>query len=208
MSSNDDICRDSRGRFRKGNPGGPGRPFGSLSGVKAPLAFFRDVVRNWEQHGEATLTGLILTDPVRYAHLMSAPSRQATSASTGGGMVTGRTAVLRRPASPTGPNISDREGLRLRQSPSCSRRRSNARSPCTFVRIRRGPQTGSFLSELTKAQAACAALLRYVIASGIQAAALVHVVKFIANDVSDVPRLARLNRQIVIQRFDFKFPPA
>jgi hypothetical protein len=43
-----------------------------LSGVKAPLAFFHDVVRNWEQHGEATLTQLILTDPVRYILLMSA----------------------------------------------------------------------------------------------------------------------------------------
>jgi hypothetical protein len=72
MSSNDNIPRDSRGRFRKGKPGGPGRPFGSLSRVKAPLAFFRDVVRNWEQHGEATLTQLILTDPARYVLLMSA----------------------------------------------------------------------------------------------------------------------------------------
>jgi hypothetical protein len=72
MSSNDNIPRDSRGRFRKGKPGGPGRPFGSLSGVKAPLAFFRDVVRNWEQYGEATLTQLVLTDPARYVMLMSA----------------------------------------------------------------------------------------------------------------------------------------
>jgi hypothetical protein len=32
---------------------------GSLSGVKAPPAFLRDVVRIWEQHGEATLTLLL-----------------------------------------------------------------------------------------------------------------------------------------------------
>jgi hypothetical protein len=61
-----------RSGARKGNPGGPRRPFGSLSGVKAPLAFLRDVVRYWDQYGEATLTQLILTDPVRYALLMSA----------------------------------------------------------------------------------------------------------------------------------------
>ena len=52
----DDIPRDSRGRFRPDKPGGPGRPFGSLTRINAPLAFFRDVVADWEQHGKAAIT--------------------------------------------------------------------------------------------------------------------------------------------------------
>jgi hypothetical protein len=70
--SSDDIPRDSRGRFRPGKPGGPGRPFGSLTRINAPLAFFRDVVADWEQHGRAAITQLVLTDPVRYFLLMRA----------------------------------------------------------------------------------------------------------------------------------------
>ncbi len=67
-----DIPRDSRGRFRPGKPGGPGRPLGSLSRVGAPLAFFRDVVADWEQHGKAAIAQLCMTAPVRYFLLMLA----------------------------------------------------------------------------------------------------------------------------------------
>ncbi len=70
--SGDNIPRDRRGRFRPGKPGGPGRPFGSLTRVSAPLGFFRDVVADWEQHGKAAITQLSLTDPVRYFLLMLA----------------------------------------------------------------------------------------------------------------------------------------
>ena len=68
----DEIPRDHRGRFRKGKPGGPGRPDRSLTKIKAPLGFLRDAVANWERHGEAALTRLRLTDPVRYFLLMVA----------------------------------------------------------------------------------------------------------------------------------------
>jgi len=68
----DVIPRDHRGRFRKGKPGGPGRPYGSLTKIKAPLDFLRDAVANWERHGEAALTHLRLTDPMRYFLLMVA----------------------------------------------------------------------------------------------------------------------------------------
>ena len=44
----DKIPRDHRGRFRRGKPGGPGRPYGSLTKIKAPLGFLRDAVANWE----------------------------------------------------------------------------------------------------------------------------------------------------------------
>lgn len=70
--SGDDIPRDRRGRFRPGKPGGPGRPFGSLTRINAPLAFFRDVVVDWEQHGKAAITQLRHTDPLRYFLLMLA----------------------------------------------------------------------------------------------------------------------------------------
>lgn len=70
--STDDIPRDNRGRFRRGKPGGPGRPFGSLTRISAPLGFFRDAVASWERHGEAALTQLRQTDPVRYFLLMVA----------------------------------------------------------------------------------------------------------------------------------------
>ena len=68
----DKIPRDHLGRFRKGKPGGPGRPYGSRTKIKAPLGFLRDAVANWERHGEAALTHLRLTDPVRYFLLMVA----------------------------------------------------------------------------------------------------------------------------------------
>jgi hypothetical protein len=69
----DEIPRDRRGRFRKGKPGGPGRPYyGSLTKIKAPLGFLRDAVANWERHGEAALTRLRLTDPMRYFLFMVA----------------------------------------------------------------------------------------------------------------------------------------
>ena len=71
MSSHD-IPRDSRGRFQRGKPGGPGRLFGSLGRIEAPLAFFRDAVASWERYGEAVLTQLRLTDPARYFLLMIA----------------------------------------------------------------------------------------------------------------------------------------
>ncbi len=64
--------RDSRGRFRPGKPGGPGRPFGSLTRVSAPLGFFRDVVADWEEHGQAALRQLCVNDPERYFLLMLA----------------------------------------------------------------------------------------------------------------------------------------
>src|SRR6516162_308031 len=66
----DEIPRDHRGRFRKGKPGGPGN--GSLTKIKAPLGFLRDAVANWERDGEAALTHLRLTDPIRYFLLMVA----------------------------------------------------------------------------------------------------------------------------------------
>ena len=62
----DKIPRDHRGRFRRGKPGGPGRPYGSLTKIKAPLGFLRDAVANWEKYGEASLTQLRITDPARY----------------------------------------------------------------------------------------------------------------------------------------------
>ena len=68
----DEIPRDHRGRFRRGKPGGPGRPYGSLTRINAPLGFLRDAVANWERYGEAALTHLIQTDPVRYFLLMVA----------------------------------------------------------------------------------------------------------------------------------------
>jgi len=68
----DEIPRDHRGRFRKGKPGGPGRPYGSLTKVKAPLSFLRDAVADWERHGEAAISRLRLTDPMRYFLLMVA----------------------------------------------------------------------------------------------------------------------------------------
>ena len=68
----DKIPRDQRGRFRKGKPGGPGRPYGSRTKIKAPLGFLRDAVANWERHGEAAITHLRLTDPMRYFLLMVA----------------------------------------------------------------------------------------------------------------------------------------
>ncbi len=68
----DDIPRDSHGRFRPGKPGGPGRPFDSLSRINAPPAFFRDVVSDWEEHGQAALRQLCVTDPERYFLLMLA----------------------------------------------------------------------------------------------------------------------------------------
>jgi hypothetical protein len=68
----DKIPRDQRGRFRKGKPGGPGRPYGSLTKIRAPLGFLRDAVANWERYGEAAITQLRLTDPMRYFLLMVA----------------------------------------------------------------------------------------------------------------------------------------
>ena len=61
-----DIPRDDRGRFLRGKPGGPGRPFGSLTRINASPDFLCDVVANWERHGEAALTHLRLTDPARF----------------------------------------------------------------------------------------------------------------------------------------------
>jgi hypothetical protein len=63
----DEIPRDHRGRFRKGELGG--RP---ALWEKAPLGFLRDAVANCERHGEAALTHLRLTDPMRYFLLMVA----------------------------------------------------------------------------------------------------------------------------------------
>ena len=71
MASND-IPRDNRGRFLRGKSGGPGRPVGSLTRIKAPPGFLSDVAANWERHGESALTHLRLTDPVRYFLLMVA----------------------------------------------------------------------------------------------------------------------------------------
>jgi hypothetical protein len=68
----DEIPRDHRGRFRKGKPGGPGRPYGSLTKIRAPLGFLRDAVADWERHGQAALTQLRLTNPARYFLLMVA----------------------------------------------------------------------------------------------------------------------------------------
>ncbi len=68
----DDIPRDSQGRFLRGKPGGPGRPRGSFNSIKVPLSFIRDAVANWERNGEAAFTRLMLTDPVKYFHLMIA----------------------------------------------------------------------------------------------------------------------------------------
>jgi hypothetical protein len=56
----------------RASPAGPGRPYGSLTKIKAPLGFLRDAVANWERHGEAALTRLRLTDPMRYFLLMVA----------------------------------------------------------------------------------------------------------------------------------------
>ena len=64
--SSDDIPRDNRGRFLRDKSAGPGRPFGSLTRIKAPPSFLRDVMANWEQHGEAALTHLRLTDPMGF----------------------------------------------------------------------------------------------------------------------------------------------
>jgi hypothetical protein len=61
----DEILRDHRGRFRKGKPGGPGRPYGSLTKIKAPLRFLRDAVADRERHGEAAISPLRPTDPMR-----------------------------------------------------------------------------------------------------------------------------------------------
>jgi hypothetical protein len=72
MSNDDDIPRDARGRFLCGKPGGPGRPFGSFTRISAPLDFFRDVVADWERHGDAAIRRLRLTDPVRYFLLLVA----------------------------------------------------------------------------------------------------------------------------------------
>jgi hypothetical protein len=66
----DEIPRDHRGRFRKGKPGGPGRPYGSLTKINAPLG--GDAVADWERHGEAAISRLRMTDPVRYFLLMVA----------------------------------------------------------------------------------------------------------------------------------------
>ena len=68
----DKIPRDHCGRFRKGKPGGPGRPYGSLTRIKAPLGFLRDAVASSERYGEAALAHLIQTNPVRYFLLMVA----------------------------------------------------------------------------------------------------------------------------------------
>lgn len=70
--ASDDIPRDDRGRFRRGKPGGPGRPFGGLTRINAPPDFLRDVVANWERHGSAALEQLCLSDPARYFLLMFA----------------------------------------------------------------------------------------------------------------------------------------
>jgi hypothetical protein len=47
--TDDDIPGDDRGRFLRGKPGGPGRPRGSFTKIKAPLGFLRDAVANWER---------------------------------------------------------------------------------------------------------------------------------------------------------------
>lgn len=70
--SSDDIPRDNRGRFLRGKPGGPGRPFGSLTRFNAPPSFLRDVADNWERYGSAALAQLCLSDPARYFLLMLA----------------------------------------------------------------------------------------------------------------------------------------
>jgi hypothetical protein len=79
----DEIPRDHRGRFRKGKPGGPGRPYGSLTKIKAPLGFLRDAVADWERRGEAALTQLRLTD-LRDIFSSWSRSRQASFVSSGG----------------------------------------------------------------------------------------------------------------------------
>jgi hypothetical protein len=43
-----------------------------LTKIKAPLDFLRDAVTNWERHGEAALTQLRHTDPMRNFLLMVA----------------------------------------------------------------------------------------------------------------------------------------
>ena len=47
----DEIPRDRRGRFRKGKPGGPCRPYGR----KHRWASSPTPMANWERHGEAPL---------------------------------------------------------------------------------------------------------------------------------------------------------
>jgi hypothetical protein len=68
----EDTPRDGRGRFLPGKPGGPGRPIGSFTRIKAPLGFLRDAVANWERNGDAAFTQLMLSDPIRYFFLMIA----------------------------------------------------------------------------------------------------------------------------------------
>jgi hypothetical protein len=55
----------------KPNPAGLGA-YGSLTKINAPLGFLRDAVADWERHGEAAISRLRMTDPVRYFLLMVA----------------------------------------------------------------------------------------------------------------------------------------
>ena len=70
--ASDDILRDYRGRFQRGKLGGPGRPVGSLSWIKAPPSFFRDAIATYERYGNAALEQLVRTDPARFFLIMIA----------------------------------------------------------------------------------------------------------------------------------------
>ena len=61
--------RDSRGRFKSGNIGGPGRPPGSRNALGE--AFVADVYEDWTKHGEAVLAQVRIDNPGAYLRVIA-----------------------------------------------------------------------------------------------------------------------------------------